>query len=154
MKGENLRLDSFLPYRINLLASHLSRRLAQVYGERFGISIAEWRVIAHLANEDRISVREIFERVDMDKSKISRAAANLVAGGLIEKRTSTADRRLVEMRLTRKGRRLFARIEPLALDFQDSLLADLSERERASLLSLVDKLLDRLEEPVAHGPAR
>ena len=93
MKRGNLRLDGFLPYRINVLASHLSRRLAQVYGERFGISIAEWRVIAHLASEDKISVREIFERVDMDKSKISRAASNLEANGLIEKKTSAADRR-------------------------------------------------------------
>ena len=154
MKRENLRLDGFLPYRINVLASHLSRRLAQVYGERFGISIAEWRVIAHLASEDKISVREIVERVDMDKSKISRAASNLEANGLIEKKTSAADRRLVEMQLTRKGRRLFAEIEPLALDFQDSLLAELSARERSSLQSIVDKLLTRLEDQPEGSEAR
>ncbi len=146
MPEPRLSLDDFLPYQINVLASRLSRRLAQVYGERFGISIAEWRVIAHLAGETKISVREIFERVDMDKSKISRAASNLEAAGIIEKRTSAADRRLVEMQLTRKGRRLFARIEPLALEFQSSVLSALSKNERARFQDMTGKLLAKLED--------
>ena len=34
-------LHGFFPYRINVLASHVSRRLASVYQGRFGISVAE-----------------------------------------------------------------------------------------------------------------
>ena len=143
-----LSLESFLPYQINVLASRLSRQLARVYGERFGISIAEWRVIAHLASEDKISVREIVQRVDMDKSKVSRAATNLEANGIIEKKVDPADRRLIEMQLTRKGKRLFAQIEPLALEFQNAVLEALSERERKQFRKSIDNLLSRLENGV------
>ena len=105
-------------------------------------------MIAHLASEDKISVREIVQRVDMDKSKVSRAATNLEANGIIEKKVDPADRRLIEMQLTRKGKRLFAQIEPLALEFQNAVLEALSERERKQFRKSIDNLLSRLENGV------
>jgi DNA-binding MarR family transcriptional regulator len=137
----SLALDRFLPYLVNVLASRLSRELAAVYEARFGISIPEWRLIAHLAQNRNISVREIHERVDMDKAKISRAAARLEALGFVEKEINEGDRRLVALRLTRKGRNLFAEIEPLALGYERKALAALSPPEQAALRAVVDKLL-------------
>ncbi|MEZ5668567.1 MAG: MarR family transcriptional regulator [Alphaproteobacteria bacterium] len=140
-------LDRFLPYRVNVLASRISRRLAAVYEQRFGISIPEWRVLAHLAANQKISVREIFERADMDKSKISRAAANLEGAGLIEKRSNASDRRLLEMSLTDEGRRLFAQIAPLALDYEAQLLDRLSAEERDAFDRALTKLNAALADP-------
>lgn len=151
--ARSLSLEQFLPYLINVLASRVSRSLGETYGARFGITIAEWRVIAHLADRDRISVREIYQRVDLDKSKISRAAARLEAAGLIEKRVAAADRRLVELRLSRKGRRLFRQIEPLALDYEKALLAVLEPQERKAFVGALDKLLDAVGDP-APGRSR
>jgi DNA-binding MarR family transcriptional regulator len=136
-----LDLDRFLPYLVNVLASRMSRDLAGVYEARFGISIPEWRVLAHVAQNRNVSVREIHERVDMDKSKVSRAAARLESVGLIEKKVNAADRRLVELRLTRKGQRLFADIVPLALDYEARMLAVLDESERAAFVQAVGKLI-------------
>ena len=116
-KRPALDIDAFLPYLINVLASRMSKELAAIYEARFNITIAEWRVIAHLAQNRTVSVREVHERVDMDKSKVSRAAATLESAGLIEKRVADADKRLVELQLTRKGRKVFADIEPLALAY-------------------------------------
>jgi DNA-binding MarR family transcriptional regulator len=139
----NLDLDRFLPYLVNVLASRLSRELAGVYEARFGISIPEWRVIAHLSQNRNVSVREIHERVDMDKAKVSRAAARLEALGIIEKKVNGEDRRLLELRLTKKGRKMFEEIEPLALAYEREVLSGLSQDERASLRAAVDKLLNR-----------
>lgn len=133
-------LERFLPYRINVLASRISKQLAQVYEQRFGISIPEWRVLAHLAANQRVSVREIYTRADMDKSKVSRAAANLERAGLIRKAMNAADRRLVEMSLTRKGQRLFAQIAPLALGFEAHLMDRLSGDEQRTLEDILAKL--------------
>jgi DNA-binding MarR family transcriptional regulator len=76
-----------------------------------------------LAQSDAVSVREIHARVDMDKSKVSRAAARLEAAGLIEKRENPEDRRLLDMRLTAKGGALIARIVPIADAYQAELMA-------------------------------
>jgi len=134
-------LDRFLPYLLNVLASRASHELAAVYEARFGITIPEWRVIAHLAQNRKVSVRDVHARADMDKSKASRAAARLEAAGLLEKRVNAGDRRLVELSLTRRGRRLFAEIAPLALAFERDFTAALSADETVALRAMVGKLL-------------
>lgn len=116
-------LTDFLPYQLAVASSRISRAFAERYRAEFGLSIPEWRVLAHLAQSDAVSVREIHARVDMDKSKVSRAAARLEAAGLIEKRENPEDRRLLDMRLTAKGRDLIARIVPIADAYQGELLA-------------------------------
>jgi DNA-binding MarR family transcriptional regulator len=136
-----LELDRFLPYLVNKLAGRLSDGLATVYQQRFGITIPEWRVIAHLAGNKNVSIREIFVRVAMDKSKVSRAAARLELVGFVEKNVNSADRRLIELQLTAKGRRLFAAIEPLALAYEREALSAFSAREEEVFRKLVGKLL-------------
>src|ERR1700723_2782674 len=137
-----LDLDQFLPYLVNVLANRLSHELAGVYEARFGISIPEWRVIAHLSQHEDVSVREIHQRVDMDKAKVSRAASRLEAVGFIEKTENKGDRRLVgALRLTKRGRRLFAEIEPLALAYERESVSTLSKSEEAALRAILNKLL-------------
>lgn len=144
-EGPGLDLDRFLPYQVSVLAARLSAALSRVYAERFGISIAEWRVIAHLSQHRKVSVREVQARVAMDKSKVSRAAARLESAGLVEKRVNAADRRLVELSLSRKGRRLYGEIAPLALAFEADLLAGLPAAEVAAFRAAVGTLLARTE---------
>lgn len=133
-------LTAFLPYQLAVAAARVSRGFAERYRAEFGLTIPEWRVLAHLAQSGAVSVREINARVDMDKSKVSRAAARLEASGLIEKRENAEDRRLLDMRLTDKGRDLVARILPIADQYQADLLAQLGTDGpafRAALLTLL-----------------
>jgi DNA-binding MarR family transcriptional regulator len=116
-------LSSFLPYRLNVVAARTSRDFAALYSE-FGLGIPEWRVLAHLHREDGVSVREITARVEMDKSRVSRAADRMAAAGYIAKSSARDDRRLVVLRLTKAGHALLAQILPLAIAYQ----AQLTER--------------------------
>jgi DNA-binding MarR family transcriptional regulator len=134
-------LDRFLPYLVNKLASRLSNELAAVYQQRFGITIPEWRVIAHLAANRNVSIREIFDRVAMDKAKVSRAAARLELSGHVKKTVNAADRRLIELQLTAKGQKLFENIEPLALAYEREALSALSPQEAELFRTLIGKLL-------------
>jgi DNA-binding MarR family transcriptional regulator len=116
-------LDGFLPYRVAVLAGRLSREFSRIYQERFGLSRAEWRVMAHLSQEAEVSVREIHARVDMDKSKVSRAATRLEDAGIITKKTSEQDRRLVVLALTERGAAMMAELADAAQAYHDELLA-------------------------------
>ncbi|MBC7157714.1 MAG: MarR family transcriptional regulator, partial [Rhodobacteraceae bacterium] len=89
-------LSVFLPYRLAVAAQRVSRAFAQRYRHDFGLSVAEWRVLAHLSQSGNVSVREVFERVDLDKPRVSRAAARLEAAGYITKQPNPRDRRLVD----------------------------------------------------------
>lgn len=118
-------LDAFLPYRLSVAASHVSRRFARLYGAEADVSIPEWRVLAHLAQAGSVSVRDIHARVDMDKSKVSRAAARLEEAGLVQKLGHAGDRRLVALSLTPAGEALMARLGAIAETFQQEILAEL-----------------------------
>lgn len=136
------QLSAFLPYQLAVAAGRVSKAFSERYRAEFGLSIPEWRVLAHLAGGDAVSVREIHARVDMDKSKVSRAAARLEQAGLIEKRGHAGDRRLLDMRLTAKGQELMARIVPIADAYQEELLAKLgaeAEPFRAALLRILEE---------------
>ncbi len=135
-------LSAFLPYQLAVAAARVSKQFSDRYRAEFGLSIPEWRVLAHLAGGDAVSVREIHARVDMDKSKVSRAAARLESAGLIEKRESAVDRRLLDMRLTAAGHELIGRIMPIADDFQSDLEARLGQDAapfRRALLRLLEE---------------
>lgn len=136
------QLTAFLPYQLAVAAGRVSKAFSERYRAEFGLSIPEWRVLAHLAGGDAVSVREIHARVDMDKSKVSRAAARLEQAGLIEKRGHAEDKRLLDMRLTARGQELMARIVPIADAYQKELLAMLGEDAepfRAALLRILEE---------------
>jgi DNA-binding MarR family transcriptional regulator len=120
-------LNDFLPYQLAVLSSRISREFSALYKEKFGISVAEWRVVAHLSQTQRpVSVREIYARVDLDKSKVSRAATRLETRGYVVKKISAADRRLVALYLSQSGRDMVSVLTPLALEFERNYLNKLS----------------------------
>lgn len=118
---DDFDLNRFLPYQLAVIAEQVSGELSRIYGDAFGLNVPEWRVLAHLAESGNISVREIHLRVNMDKSKVSRAASRLQDRGLISKRTNPSDRRLLELSLTAAGQALMARIIPEARRFEREL---------------------------------
>lgn len=136
-------LDRFLPYRLNVLAGRVSRGFAARYRDRFGFSVADWRVMAHLSQADSISVRDLHLQADLEKSKASRAAARLEGRGLVEKRAAEGDRRLVALSLTAEGRAVMAELIPLARAYEAELLTSLSAEDRAALDRIAAALIDR-----------
>lgn len=133
-------LDDFLPYQLAVVAERTSREYAKRYRDRFGISIPEWRVLAHLSQAGSVSVREIYEKVAMDKPKVSRAAQRLEAAGYLSKRENPNDRRLVELSLTPKGRQTVEEIFPIARAYEAEVmdrLGDMAPAFRGGLETLM-----------------
>lgn len=134
-------LTRFLPYRFAVAAQRLSEGLARRYRTEFGISVPEWRVLVHLAHSGNVSVKDIEARVSMEKSKVSRAASRLEAAGYIAKDVNASDRRLVRLSLTADGRKLMARLVPLAVAYQQEVEARLADR-LAGLEAGLERLLE------------
>lgn len=136
---QNFDLSSFLPYQLAVLSERVSREFSAIYRARYGISRAEWRVLAHLSQTDAVSVRDIVEWAELEKSKVSRAATRLESAGFVTKGANASDRRLVKLALTPKGRALMADMAPLAHDFERRVLARLGP-EAEGFLTAVEKL--------------
>lgn len=138
---ENFDLAGFLPYQLTVIASRISRAFSDVYAQEAGLSMPEWRILAHIRNERAVSVREIHQRTDLDKSKVSRATDRLEQAGLLIKTINPLDRRLVELSLTDKGNTLMDRLIPLANRFQADLLDNLGD-EGLVFVATMKRLLD------------
>lgn len=135
-----LDLETFLPYRLSVLANRVSRALAEVYEARFGITPSEWRLIAILARFGPMSANGVCDRSAMDKVQVSRAVARAGAAGLVARRIDHEDRRRSVLSLTGQGRTVHDRIVPLAREVEARLLDGLDAGERALLSALIDRL--------------
>lgn len=141
--SEELILEDFLPYRLSILSNTISTMIAQIYEERFGLSIPEWRVIAILGRFPGLSAVEVAERTLMDKVAVSRAVNKLVKNGRIDREFADADRRRSILNLSEEGRRVHDEIAPLALKFERDLLQEISDDETERLRVIMDRLLAR-----------
>jgi DNA-binding MarR family transcriptional regulator len=135
-----IALERFLPYRLNVLAASVSNALAQVYADRFGITIPGWRVLATLGQFGVRTGRDIAGHAVMHKSTVSRAVSHLVERGLVRRETNPADQREDLLVLTGEGRAVYEALAPEALAFEESLLAPLSAAERETLFGLIARL--------------
>jgi DNA-binding MarR family transcriptional regulator len=132
--SEPFRLEAFLPFRLNLVASEVSERLSEVYGAEIGVDVPQWRILAQLAARGESTAQEIAHLTFSHKSTVSRAVRELEARGLVDRLESTVDKRALRLRMTAEGRRLFARLQPLVLGFEAALMDGLKKNERLALM--------------------
>ncbi|QCK85830.1 winged helix-turn-helix transcriptional regulator [Phreatobacter aquaticus] len=138
-----LELETFLPYRLNVLASVVSQGLSSVYAERYGIGIPEWRVMATLGQFGTLTAKVIGAHSRMHKTKVSRAVAALSERDLLERRANEQDLRAAFLTLSPAGRAIYDDLVPVAKAYAEALTEGLNAGERAVLDRLVTALTER-----------
>jgi DNA-binding MarR family transcriptional regulator len=140
---DDLILEDFLPYRLSITSHTVSTNIARVYEKRFGVSIPEWRVIAVLGRYPGLSAVEVADRTLMDKVAVSRAVTKLIKNGRIDREFADADRRRSILNLSEEGMKVHNEIAPLALEFEQQLVQDISEDDYEKFNSVLEQLLDK-----------
>jgi DNA-binding MarR family transcriptional regulator len=138
-----LQLESFLPYRLSLLSNAISSAIAAVYGDKFAISMPEWRIMMILAEYPDVSADEVCRRTKIEKSVVSRAAARLLKRHFINRDIDEKDRRRSKLRLSETGLSVYDEVMPIARDYEAKLLADLTAEEMETFNAMIDKLLEK-----------
>jgi MarR family transcriptional regulator, 2-MHQ and catechol-resistance regulon repressor len=88
-----------------------------------------------------LSTLQIRERMLEKMSDTSRIVDRLIAKGLVKKLVCKKDRRLVDVIISDKGKKLLERLDNRQ-DEMDQVLGNLSEKEAADLSDLLDKIRD------------
>ncbi|WKD50961.1 MarR family winged helix-turn-helix transcriptional regulator [Microbulbifer spongiae] len=151
VQPSGLRLERFLPYRLSVLSNRVSNAISQAYGARFHLTIPAWRVMAILGRFPDLSAAELVEQTAMDKVAISRAVSSLLKHDYISRSEDPLDRRRQVLNLSALGRSVYERIVPLAQQYENDLVASLSDEERKQLDSLIEKLMVRAKAWSEHG---
>jgi len=137
----DVQLEHFPTYRLNLLNNKLNKQLEQILRAQFDLSIPEWRVIAILGQYGDMSVRDIASKGASDKALISRTASKLEQRQLVQRHPHPEDNRLVCLSLSETGQTLYTQVLPVAHKRQQNLLELLNKEERIALNRIIDQLL-------------
>jgi DNA-binding MarR family transcriptional regulator len=136
-------IERFLPFRLSVLSNRLTRASARVYSRRFRLSAPEWRTMAVLARFGAMNANSVVDRTAMDKVRVSRAVARLVAAGHITRQVDPTDHRRAILDLTPQGTTTYQQIVPWLRAVQDEILATLDDNERNALETMLVKLEQR-----------
>jgi DNA-binding MarR family transcriptional regulator len=138
-----LKLEEFLPYRLNVVASLVSQSLSRIYAERYSIGVPEWRVLVTLGQYGLMTGKAVGAHSHMHKTKVSRAVAQLEQRKLLTRRPNRADLREAFLVLTPAGRAMYEDLAPIALDFARRLADVIDAADRPAFERAVDRLTER-----------
>ncbi len=138
-----LKLEEFLPYRLNVCANIVSQALSALYATRYEIGVPEWRVLVTLGQFGWMTAKAVGAHSHMHKTKVSRAVALLERRKLLTRRANHDDLREAFLSLTQAGRDIYSEIAPGAVEFGRQLLAMIEPAERAALENALGKLTER-----------
>ena len=145
--AEGGELGSFLPYQLSVASNAVSALIAERYRKRFGLKIAEWRVMAVLGDAEAVggslTQRDLTAATLMDKVAVNRAVKVLEERGLVARAPNPEDGRSHLLVLTGEGRGIHGEVMPLARATEADLLADLAGGEEAMLRRLLAHLRSR-----------
>lgn len=138
-------LEDFLSFRLVALARLIERQSKREYSEAFGISVAEWRVLAILATFGDRLINELATITEYDKSQISRAVTAMADRGYIQRIANPQDQRGSYLSLTDTGQALYEAALPAGRERQRALLGLLAPNQRKALYTALDILTGHLK---------
>ena len=113
---------------------------------RLGLSLAQYQVIAPLEDAVELPVGVIASAAEIATPTATRMLDALARDGVVEKRPSTSDGRVVTVRLTAKGRRLVRAKGKVVAEKRRRAYECLSPRERRDAVALLGRLAEVIEE--------
>jgi len=146
-------LDRSLTYRLHLLHKISDQVSHQAYLETVGLSMSDGRCLATVGSFEPLSVNQLAERSNLNKSQASRASQYLVDQGLLEKQGHPEDGRGVLLSLTPRGRTLWLKAMKLIAKRNQDIFGCLDDQERAVFSHMLDRLVAHNQLPRRTGRA-
>jgi hypothetical protein len=137
---ESLDLEQFLPYRISVLSNRVSGNIARLYGDRYGLAITEWRVMAILPVPGPVGQRGVRTHGDGQGGGQPRGGAP-ARTRLHPARNPRRRPPPLGAALLPAGFEVYETMAPMVIESERRLLGALTEEERSAL----DRLITRLE---------
>lgn len=131
-------------YRLAYMVRLNDRHAQSVLMEQHGLTLGEWRTLATIRYLGTPSLRHLARTTQQDEGLLSRYVKGLMGRGLVEKRASSEDQRVVELSLTAEGEALHGVVMTFAWQLNQDMFTDLTAAEQTQLLALLDKLFQKV----------
>jgi DNA-binding MarR family transcriptional regulator len=138
-KGARVRGASSPAFLLAQVGAHAAAK----FGERLrtiGLSPAHAGVLRFVQGSEGVTQQALGEALHVLPSRLVVLIDELETRGVIERRDNPHDRRSYALFLTDKGRDTFKVIGRLAREHQEALCAALTDKERAQLAALLERI--------------
>jgi MarR family transcriptional regulator for hemolysin len=129
-----LSLNKEFAYIINDVG-RMIRTYADYKAKEFGITRAQWVVLARLDRFEGLKQSELAEMLDLQPITVTRLLDRLCQAGLIERRLDPEDRRAKRLFLTPAARPLLERLNDLGEELMRTALAGVSHESVELMVS-------------------
>lgn len=140
--------------RLVRLAARGFNRALQLRLQTENVTFGQWIFLRILWQGDGLSQRELSDKANLTEPTAHSALIRMEELGYIVRRNVAGNKRRQHAFLTEKGWELRNRLEPLALEVNDTALAGLSENERASLRNALALMIRNLEDDERNAALR
>jgi MarR family transcriptional regulator, organic hydroperoxide resistance regulator len=141
--ADQFELSEHLPYLFRHIYAQLQAASAGHLAQ-FGVNVAVWRILAVLWQHGDLAHNELAELTSIEVSTLSRVSKSVQRSGLIRRKRTQADQRMVRVTLTEKGRELVQKIIPSALGMQAEIVGKLKSDDVKTLTKLLHVISDNL----------
>ena len=118
-------LAGYLPYLLNRVVREMLRGVDKEF-QRRGLTVSKWRILAVLSDRGVCRFGELAQLTSIEPATLSRFVEALIRDGLIRRRRSSSDGRVVTITLTEKGEATFVETLPWGLDVENRLVRTIS----------------------------
>jgi DNA-binding MarR family transcriptional regulator len=138
-KPTRLDLNRAVPYLLSSTGGRMGNAFAKEL-KAYGLSLSEWRVCASLQHEAGQTLSELADHTSTDLSAMSRIIDRLEKAELLKRFKNEVDRRTIRIDLTPAGRQLTQTITPLAVRYEEMVLAGFTDDEAERLRDYLQRL--------------
>ncbi|HET6599925.1 MAG TPA: MarR family winged helix-turn-helix transcriptional regulator [Burkholderiaceae bacterium] len=137
----DLFVDDYLPALLAQASLLISSEFHRVVRQR-GLSIAEWRVLASLADGRAVSTGRLAQLVLGKQPTVTRQLDRMARKGYVERVDDNDDRRITLVRITPTGQKAVARLIPLARAHESRVLEPFGRKHAEDFKGALRRMIE------------
>jgi len=127
-------------------------RLIRVYADkeaaRYGITRAQWAVLAKIERQEGLKQTELAEQMEMQPITLTRLIDKLCDAGLIERRGDENDRRVNRLYLKKAARPLLGKLAGLRAELTATALEGINPADAHRLLGQLEDIKENVRNAI------
>ena len=128
------------------------QRLVRAYADkeaaRFGITRAQWAVLAKVERSEGMKQSELAEQMEMQPITLTRLVDKLCDNGWIERRGDETDRRVNRLYLRKAGRQLLGKLSGLRSELTATAIEGINPADAHRLLGQLEQIKENVRNAI------
>ena len=130
--------------------ARLVRAYADKQASRYGITRAQWAVLAKVERAEGMKQTELAEQMEMQPITLTRLIDKLCDNGWIERRDDDNDRRVNRLYLRKAARPLLGKLAGLRSELTATALEGINPADAHRLLAQLDLIKENVRNAIQH----